>query len=78
MRVRATLHAALRRYLPADADGNTATVELTDGATAAGLLAALQIPPGYTNMIVAEGVQIELDAPLRDGQAVQLFPPLAG
>jgi len=78
MRVRVKLNATLRRYLPSDADGSTASVELRDGATVSDLLAVLGIPPGYTKMIVCGDEHLALEAVLNDGQSLQLFPPLAG
>ncbi len=78
IRVDAKLHAALRRYLPPDAEGVTVSVELPDAATVADLVKALGIPEGYAKLVVDGTEQLPFTAPLKDGQSLQLFPPLAG
>lgn len=78
MEVRAKLHASLRRYLPASAEGDWITVELPPGATVADLLERLGIPKDHAKMCVVDGQQSALDRVLQAGSSVALFPPLAG
>jgi molybdopterin converting factor small subunit len=78
MRVTVRLHATLRKYLPAGADGNAVSVELSPGATVADAVARLGIPPDHAKMMVSGGEHLERTSVLRDGQEVNLFPPLAG
>ena len=78
MRVTVRLHATLRKYLPAGADGNAVSVELSPGATVADAVARLGIPPDHAKMMVSGGEHLEPTAVLRDGQELNLFPPLAG
>ena len=78
MRVTAKLHGTLRKYLPAGQHDNGVLVELADGATVVELVERLGIPPAHARMIVSGDEHLEPTSPLRDGQEVNVFPPLAG
>jgi sulfur carrier protein ThiS len=78
MTARVKLHAILRKYLPPDAVDYTAVVELPDGATVADAIAKLGIPPTHAKMLVSGDDYLEPDTVLRDGQEVNVFPPIAG
>jgi molybdopterin synthase sulfur carrier subunit len=78
MRVTVRLHATLRRFLPAGASNNVVTVEVAAGATVADVVARLGIPPGHAKMIVSGDECLEPASVVRDGQELDLFPPLAG
>lgn len=77
MRVTVNLHSTLRKFLPAGASGAT-VLDLKDGASAADVITQLGIPPAYTNIVVCAGQQIDPTSVLRDGQYLDLFPPLSG
>ena len=78
MKVRLRLFATLARYLPSDADGDGVTVALAAGATLADALAPLGIPSSEEYVAVVNGVHVDLDAHLADGDELTLFPPLSG
>ncbi len=78
MHITAKLHGTLRKYLPAGSPGNATQVEVPDGATVADVVSQLNIPPGHAKMIVSGDEHLELTSVLRDGQELNLFPPLAG
>jgi len=78
MHITVKLHGTLRKYLPAGSAANATVVEVADGATVGDVIARLAIPPAHTKMIVSGDEHLEPAAPLRDGQEVNLFPPLAG
>jgi molybdopterin converting factor small subunit len=78
VKVRLRLFATLARYLPSDADGDGVTLALAVGATLADALAPLGIPPSEEYVAVVNGVHVDLDARLADGDEVTLFPPLSG
>ena len=78
MTVRIKLLASLRKYLPKGHSGDTLTVELADGAAVCGAIAALGIRAEPARMVVSQNEQLAVSAPLRDGQEINLFPPLAG
>lgn len=77
MRVTVTLHASLRRFLPAAA-GTSAVLDLHEGATVADVIIRLGIPPGHAKIIVSGNSQLEPTSTLHDAQEIDLFPPLAG
>lgn len=79
MQIAVKLFATLRRHLPPEASGGKATLTLEDGATIATLLHRLDIPPELAQMVLVNGEQTrEFDRPLADGDAVSIFPPVAG
>jgi len=78
MTVRVKLHAILRKFLPPDAQDNMVVIELTDGATVSDAIARLGIPSDHASMLVSGDDYLKPETPLRDGQEVSIFPPLAG
>ncbi len=79
MKVTVKLFATLRKYLPPDATGGKAEVELPDGATVRQLVERLGIPQSAARLVMVDGEHCpELDTPLQDGQTVSIFPPVAG
>jgi sulfur carrier protein ThiS len=78
MTVRVTLHAILRKFLPVGAVDHTTSLELPDGATVADAIARLGIPPNHASMLVSGDEYLKPETPLRDGQQVNIFPPIAG
>ena len=78
MQITAKLHGTLRKYLPAGSAFNATAVEVPDGATVAEVVGRLGIPTGHAKMIVSDNEQLELSSLVRDGQELNLFPPLAG
>ena len=78
MRVSVSLFATLTAYLPATATGDTAVLDLPDGATVREVTALLEIPSDLECVRVVNGRDATLDQRLNDGDALALFPPLAG
>ena len=78
MRVTVNLHASLIRYLPSGSTGRAAVLDVPDGATIADIISQLGIPAGRTKMMVSGDAHLEPTTVLRDGQELNLFPPLAG
>jgi len=78
MRITAKLHGTLRKYLPPGSGVNATVVDLPDGATVTDLVSRLGIPADHAKMFVSNDEQLETTAVLRDGQEVNVFPPLAG
>ncbi|MCS6924398.1 MAG: MoaD/ThiS family protein [Candidatus Binatia bacterium] len=79
MRIEVKLFATLRKHLPSGASGGKAILTLDEGATLATLLRQLNIPVELAQMVLINGEQTrEFDRPLADGDAVSIFPPVAG
>lgn len=78
MHVTVKLHATLRKYLPAGTTANSVVVEMPEGANVADLIGRLGIPADHAKMIVSGDEYLEASSIVRDGQEINLFPPLAG
>ena len=78
MTVEVRLFATLAQFLPPGSKAGTALVDLPDGATIADVARRLGIPPGLDRVVLLNGTDVAGDARLSDGDAIDLFPPLAG
>ena len=80
MKIEIKLFATLKKYLPPDADGSSATIEVKDGLTVAGLIEHLKIPKELAQLVLVNGVNIEGDygRKLQEEDTVSIFPPVAG
>ncbi len=80
MKIEIKLFASLRKHLPPGADGSTATVEVQEGLTVAGLFEQLHVPKELAQLVLVNGVNIEGDysRTLQEGDTVSVFPPVAG
>ena len=78
MRITARLPGTLRTYLPKGSQGNAMLVEVPDGATVADVVDRLSIPCDHARMFVSGDEHLEAASVLRDGQELNIFPPLAG
>lgn len=66
--------ATLAVYVPRNAEDYA----LADGASVAGLISGLGIPPAEVKIIFVNGVRCEPDRVLLDGDRVGLFPAVGG
>jgi molybdopterin converting factor small subunit len=76
-----SLYGELKAHMPAGANGRRARVEVPDGLDAFGLIEHLGIPFEADEGVIVVSVNdtvIDLRAPIRDGDRVTIFPPLAG
>lgn len=78
MKVEVSLYGSLAQYLPEGTRGRTAIVEAPDGATVGQVIDQLGIPKPYPTMLLVNGIHADPHAPLKDGDLLALFPPLAG
>ena len=73
------LKATLGQYRPAGVEINTAfPVELPVGATVGELADRLGIPRRMVKLVFIDHKQRANDAPLADGEHLEVFPPIAG
>jgi molybdopterin converting factor small subunit len=77
-RVSVKLMALLQRHLPPEARGRLPEAEVAAGETVGDLLGRLGIGKGSVHLVMVNGAREEWDAPLRDGDHVTVFPPVAG
>ncbi len=78
MKIEIALYAMLSQHLPAGAKNRKAVIEVPDDATAREIMTRLGIPQEHPNILLVNGRQAHGDTPLRDGEALSIFPPLAG
>ena len=81
IQVEVKLYGVLRRHRPESAGGaphRPFTMTLPAGKTAGDLLDALNIDHGLVNGLAVNGESSGMDAQLRNGDDVRLFPPSAG
>jgi molybdopterin converting factor small subunit len=78
VKVEVHLFATLAAYLPAGTSGDSVTLEVADGTTVGELVQVLKIPEHLDCMTVVNGRDVPSDHRLIDGDALSLFPPLAG
>jgi molybdopterin converting factor small subunit len=80
MKIEVKLFANLRKLLPPHTHGSTATLEVDEGLTVAGLLEQLQVPKEMAQLVLVNGVNIEREhgRTLAEGDTVSVFPPVAG
>ncbi len=73
MRVQVKCYATLADKAPADN-----ALDLADGATVGDVVAQLGIDTKDIALMFVNGVHRKLDTPLREGDALGLFPPVGG
>jgi molybdopterin converting factor small subunit len=78
VKVEVHLFATLAAFLPAGTTGDSVTLEVADGTTVGELALVLKIPENLDCMTVVNGRDVPSDHRLIDGDALSLFPPLAG
>jgi molybdopterin converting factor small subunit len=78
MRIEVVCFGAMRDFLPAGAVGNSAELELPEGATVSSLAALLGAPERLLHSILVNGDRADLAQRLSDGEEVTLMPPFAG
>ena len=82
MRVTIKLYATLTDYLPAGSRNNRLETELADHTTIVAALAPFALPPKLTHLVLVNGVFIPRErratTPLRDGDTLAVWPPIAG
>ena len=78
MKIEVQLYATLDQYLPKGSENRKAVIECADGVTAGQVIDRLGIPKAHPNMVLINGIHARDDAPLKDGDVLSVFPPLAG
>ena len=78
MRVGVICFGAMRAYLPAEASGNRAEVEVATESRVGDLVDALGAPRRLVFALLIDGRQATLEDALHEGAEVTLMPPFAG
>jgi sulfur-carrier protein len=78
MRVEVRLFATLALFLPPGAREGTASLEVPETCTVRDVVHHLGIPPDLERVTLVNGGNATPERPLRPGDIVTVFPPLAG
>jgi molybdopterin converting factor small subunit len=78
MKVKVQLYAILTKYLPAQAEGNNAWMDIPEGSSVKEVLQLLKIPEAMPKIVLVNGRHAEFDRVLAEGDTVSIFPPIAG
>ncbi|GAB4504699.1 MAG: hypothetical protein Fur0043_16930 [Anaerolineales bacterium] len=78
MQVHVKLIAIYRNHLPPDTQGDTVTVDVPDGSTVAAVLTPFGIPLDDSSVIVLNGLTVDLDTPVSEGDTITAFSAIAG
>ncbi|WP_158212298.1 MoaD/ThiS family protein [Natranaerobius trueperi] len=69
--------ATLRDLLPFEAKNGVYKYE-TRKTTIEGIVEELSLPKDKLHLILKNGVRVELNEPIKDGDRIGLFPPIGG
>ena len=82
MQITLKLYAQLTDFLPAGAAQNKVDLDVPEGTTIAALLQSLNLPSKLVHLVLVNGLFVPPDAglrqPLRTGDALAVWPPVAG
>ncbi len=78
MKIEVNLYATLSRYIPNGSKGPTHIVDVKEGTTVSELLQQLGVPANSAKLIFLDGIHSNLDAKLKDGDRLGVFPPVGG
>ena len=78
MKVSVKLIATYRELLPPEAKANTVEIDIPHGTTVAGVLSQFGVPLDDGSVIVVNGLTVDLDTLLQEGDKVSAFSAVAG
>lgn len=82
MQINLKLFAMLADHLPPGAVANTVTIALPEGSTLQTLIERFSLPPNLVHLVLVNGVYVppreRLVKPLKEGDQIAIWPPVAG
>ena len=78
MMIRVKLIANYREQLPSEAVNGVVELDVPDGTTVYDAISRFDIPLDETSVIVLNGLTVDLNTPLHDGDMVTAFSAIAG
>ena len=78
MRINVKLIANYQSLLPAGTIGNTIEIEVPAGITILQVLTPFGVPLDDTSVIVLNGLTVDLNTPVSEGDTVTAFSAIAG
>lgn len=78
MQIEVKLFANFREFLPPGSDKYSCFLEVEEGITISQILEKLKISPSIPMITLVNGVHGQLTDPLKPGDVLSIFPPVAG
>jgi len=79
VKVEVKMCASLARYAPeTPSTQGTVMMEIPEGQTIGDMLKGLNVPLESVKLVFLNGIHSDMDQPLREGDRVGVFPPVAG
>jgi len=78
VRVNVNLIATYREHLPPGTNGNLVTINVPDGSTVGEVLRLFGIPLDDSSVFVLNGLTVDLDTSVSEGDTVSAFSAIAG
>jgi molybdopterin converting factor small subunit len=78
MNIELKLFFDFKNFLPSGSSKNTTIINLENGTTVQKLIEILKLPPGIPKNIILNGITVENDRELKEGDSIAVFPPMAG
>jgi sulfur-carrier protein len=78
MKVFVKLIATYQNLLPPGTVGNTIEVEAPDGITILQILTPFGVPLDHSSVIVLNGLTVDLNTPVSEGDMIAAFSAIAG
>jgi len=78
MKVSLKLIGSYRKLFPPETKGSSIEVEIPRGTTVAGLISQFGVPLTDDSVIVVNGLSIDWETPLIEGDEVSAFSAMAG
>ena len=78
MRVSVRLIGSYRKLLPPDTEGSAIKLDIPSGTSVAGLLSQFDVPLTDDSVIVVNGLTVDWETRLMEGDEVSAFSAMAG
>lgn len=82
MRITLKLYAMLTEYLPPGAEKNICQLDLAEGTSVEQVVKQLKLPRDLVHLVLVNGVYVApeqlTDTPLKEGDVLAIWPPVAG
>jgi len=78
MKIEVKLFAHFRDFLPEGSDRFSCTMTLNSSKTIGDVLQRLKLPENSPKIILLNGIHAKETDPLKDGDVLSVFPPVAG
>ena len=78
MKVSLKLIGSYRKLLPPGTEGSTLEVEIPRGTSVAGLLSQFNVPLTEDSVIVVNGLSVDWETSLAEGDEISAFSAMAG